>query len=76
MNAPLFWKSLGVQALVVAVPFAILAVLLDREFFEDYGSAVGPVVWLACSIVTARILAMPVGYTLFSAVAAEWPERS
>ena len=69
MNARLFWKSLVVQAVAVAIPFAILGVALDRDFFEDWGWAVGPVVWLACSVVTARVLALPLGYVLFSAVA-------
>jgi hypothetical protein len=69
VNARLFWKSLAVQAIVVAIPFAALGLALDESFFEDWGWAVGPVVWLACSLVTARILALPVGYVLFSAVA-------
>ncbi|MEA2402097.1 MAG: hypothetical protein QOK00_2500 [Thermoleophilaceae bacterium] len=69
MNARLFWKSLAVQAVLVAIPFALLGVALDRAFFEDWGWLVGPVVWLACSLGTARILTLPVGYVLFSAVA-------
>jgi len=69
VNARLFWKSLVVQAIVVAIPFAILGLTLDESFFEDWGWAAGPVVWLACSIVTARILSLPLGYVLFSAVA-------
>ncbi|HZM26202.1 MAG TPA: hypothetical protein VFB89_02500 [Gemmatimonadales bacterium] len=69
MNARLFWKSLLVQAVAVAIPFAILGIALDRDFFEDWGWAVGPAVWLLCSVVTARVLALPLGYVLFSAVA-------
>jgi hypothetical protein len=69
VNARLFWKSLVVQAVAVAIPFAILGLALDRDFFEDWGWAVGPVVWLACSVVTARVVALPLGYVLFSAVA-------
>jgi hypothetical protein len=69
VNARLFWKSLVVQAVAVAIPFAILGLALDRDFFEDWGWAVGPVVWLACSVVTARVLALPLGYVLFSAMA-------
>ena len=69
MNARLFWKALVVQAVVVAIPFAALGLALSDDFFEDYGWAVGPVVWLACSVITARILAMPLAYVLFSAVA-------
>jgi len=69
VNARLFWKSLLVQAVAVAIPFAILGIALDRDFFEDWGWAVGPAVWLLCSVVTARVLALPLGYVLFSAVA-------
>jgi hypothetical protein len=69
LNARLFWKALVVQAIVVAIPFAILAVALDEDFFEDWGWLAGPVVWLACSAVTARILSLPLAYALFSAVA-------
>jgi hypothetical protein len=69
LNARLFWKTLVVQAVVVAIPFAILGLALDDNFFEDWGWLVGPVIWLACSAVTGRILALPLAYVLFSAVA-------
>jgi hypothetical protein len=69
VNARLFWKSLAVQAVVIAIPFAILALTLDESFFKTWGWAVGPAIWLACSLVSARILAIPRGYVLFSAVA-------
>jgi hypothetical protein len=69
VNVRLFWKSLVVQAIAVAIPFAILALTLDESFFEDWGWLTGPVVWLACSAATARVLSLPVGYALFSAVA-------
>jgi hypothetical protein len=69
VNVRLFWMSLVVQAIVVAIPFAILGLTLDESFFEDWGWVAGPVVWLVCSVVTARILRLPLGYVLFSAVA-------
>ena len=69
MNARLFWKALLVQLIVVAIPFAILGVTLDHDFFEDWGWLVGPIVWLACSAVTGRILSLPLVYVAFSAVA-------
>jgi hypothetical protein len=65
----LFWKSLAVQAGVLAVPFVALGLALDDSFFEDWGWIAGPTVWLAASLVTARIMSMPTGYVLFSAVA-------
>jgi len=69
VNARLFWKALAVQAVVVAIPFAILGLALSENFFEDWGWLVGPAVWLACSLITARILDIPRAYVLFSAVA-------
>jgi hypothetical protein len=69
LNARLFWKALVVQAVVVAIPFVLLGLALDDDFFEDWGWLVGPIVWLACSAVTGRILALPLAYTLFSALA-------
>lgn len=69
MNARLFWKALVVQAVVVGIPFAILGLALSENFFEDWGWVVGPVVWLAGSVVTGRILDLPLAYVLFAAVA-------
>jgi hypothetical protein len=69
VNVRLFWKSLVVQAVAVAVPFVLLGLVLDESFFEDWGWLAGPAVWLACAAVTARILSLPAGYALFSAVA-------
>jgi hypothetical protein len=71
VDSRLFWKSLLVQAAFVGVLFAILIALpLGDDFFEDYGRITGPVAWLACSVLTARVLVIPVGYALFSAIAA------
>jgi hypothetical protein len=69
VNVRLFWLSLVVQGVVLAVPFVVLALTLDESFFEDWGWIAGPTVWLTCSVVTARILSLPLGYVLFSAVA-------
>lgn len=69
MNQGLFWRALLVQALIVGALFAALALALDREFFKDYGFAVGPLSWLGCSLITARVLSLPVGLVAFSALA-------
>ncbi len=59
------------QAVLVGVLFAILVALpLGDDFFEDYGFVVGPLAWLTCSAASARLLSIPLGYVLFSAVAA------
>jgi len=66
----LFLRSLAVQALVIGLVFAVLAALpLGDDFFEDYGLIAGPIAWIACSLVTARVLSLPVGLALFAALA-------
>jgi hypothetical protein len=47
----------------------LVALPLDDDFFEDYGWITGPVAWLACAFVTARLIAVPLSYVMFSAVA-------
>ena len=70
MDKRLFLLSLAVQALAVGVAFALLAALpLGDDFFEDYGWVTGPVAWIACSVVTARVISVPLGLVLFAALA-------
>ncbi len=70
MDRGLFLRSLAVQALAVAAVFAVLVALpLGGDFFEDYGIVTGPVAWVACSAVTARLLSLPIGLALFAALA-------
>jgi RsiW-degrading membrane proteinase PrsW (M82 family) len=70
VESRLFWKSLIVQTALVGVLFAILVALpLGEDFFEDYGWITGPVAWFGCSVLTARVLGMPAGYVVFSAIA-------
>ena len=69
MNARDFWRAAAVQLVVVAIPFAILGLTVSHNFFEDYGWAVGPVLWIACSLISGRLLGLPLQYTLFCAAA-------
>ena len=70
MNQGLFWRSLLVQALTVGALFGLLLLLpIDKEFFRDYGFAVGPLAWAGCSLLTARLLSLPPGLALFAALA-------
>ncbi|HKP90461.1 MAG TPA: hypothetical protein VJT75_10870 [Thermoleophilaceae bacterium] len=69
MNSGRFWRAALIQLIVVAIPFAILALTVSEDFFEDYGYAVGPAVWLVCSLVTGRILRLPLLFSLFCAAA-------
>ena len=66
----LFWSALLLQAAAVAAVSGLLIALpLSDDFFEDAGFAIGPLVWLVCSLVTARLLSLPVGLAIFAALA-------
>lgn len=69
MDTRVFWKALLVQGLAVGALFGLLAVLVSDDFFEDYGWVVGPLAWLGCSLLTARVLSLPTSIALFSALA-------
>ena len=70
MSSRLFWLSLVVQAAAVgALSGALIALPLSDDFFKDWGFLVGPLAWIACSLITARVLSLPAGYVLFAALA-------
>src|SRR5436190_19546271 len=69
VNSSRFWRAAATQLVVVSVPFAILAVALPHSFFDDWGYVVGPVLWAGCSLVTGRLLGLPLGFTCFCAAA-------
>ncbi len=70
MDRGLFLRSLAVQTVLVLILFGMLLALpLPDDFFKDYGWATGPVAWIVCSILTARILSLPAGLALFAALA-------
>jgi hypothetical protein len=64
-----FWRAAAIQGVLVGGLFVVLALALDKEFFEDYGVIVGPLIWIGCSLITGRVLHLPVTFTLFCALA-------
>jgi hypothetical protein len=70
VDSGLFWRALVVQALAIAVLSGVLIALpLSDDFFDDFGIVVGPLAWILCSIVTARVLSLPLSVALFAAAA-------
>ena len=69
MNSERFWRACAIQGVLVGVLFIALAIAVDKEFFEDYGLIVGPLIWVGCSLITGRILKLPLGFVLFCALA-------
>jgi hypothetical protein len=62
-----------VQALAVAVLSIALAVALPHSFFEDWGWLAGPAAWMACALITARAVRLPIVGTLVGAALAGLP---
>jgi hypothetical protein len=69
VDTRLFWRAAAVQGALVGVLFVLLALALSDDFFEDWGIVAGPLVWIACSLVSGRILGLPVSFALFCAAA-------
>ena len=61
-------KALVVQLVLVAVLAVILAIALPKSFFREWGWLSGPIAWLGCAAVTARIVRLPVTGTMVGAV--------
>lgn len=70
MDFPTLWRAALVQLASVGLLFVILALALPHHFFDDWGWLVGPVVWMLCASLTARVLSLPLGPTLTGAVLA------
>jgi hypothetical protein len=65
-----FWRVAVVQLAAVAVLFLLLAVTVSHGFFVDWGWLVGPLIWLGCAWITARVVGLVVPPTLLRAVGA------
>jgi hypothetical protein len=73
MDTSTLWRSAIVQLVAVAVLSIILAILLPHSFFDTWGWVTGPVAWLACAALTARVLDLPLGNTMLGALVAGIP---
>ncbi len=60
IDRPRAIRATVLMAVVLAPIFVLLAVTLDKAFFEDWGWLAGPGVWLACGLlVGVGILKLP-----------------
>jgi len=73
MDRSVLWRAALVQALAVAVVSIALAIALPHSFFEDWGWLAGPGAWMACALVTARVVGLPIAGTLVGAALAGVP---
>jgi hypothetical protein len=73
MSRSILLRSAILQTLLVGVLSVLLAVALGASFFTHWGWIVGPLAWIACSLATARVLALPRRRTLVGAALAGLP---
>jgi hypothetical protein len=73
MDTAILWRAALVQLAAVAVLSLALGLALPHSFFEDYGWISGPVAWIVCAAITARVLRLPTGPTMLGAVLAGLP---
>ena len=73
VNRSILIRAAIAQTVLVGVLSAILAFALGTHFFTHWGWIVGPLAWIACSLATARLLALATRRTLLGAVLAGLP---
>ena len=65
----MFRRAAAAQAVAVTALFALLVLApLPDDFFRDFGAMVGPLAWIACSLVSARLLSLPAPFALLCAL--------
>jgi|SRR5690242_8719991 hypothetical protein len=60
MDRSVAWRAALLQGVCVAVVAIVLAVTLDKAFFEDWGWLAGPGAWAGCALVCAAVLRLDV----------------
>lgn len=73
MDTSILWRSALVQVVSVGLLFVILALALPKSFFEEWGWLTGPVAWLGCAAITARVVKLDLNDTLLGALLAGLP---
>ena len=70
MRFEVFWRVAVVQLVAVALLSILLALIFSHGFFVSWGWLVGPLLWLGCAWLTARIVGLDPQATLIRAVIA------
>jgi hypothetical protein len=59
VDSAILWRVAVVQVAAVAVLSLLLALVFSRGFFESWGWLVGPLAWMLCAWLTARVVGLP-----------------
>jgi hypothetical protein len=73
VDSEILWRVAVVQVVAVTVLSLLLGLLLPHSFFEGWGWLVGPLAWLVCAWITARVVGLPEAPVLVRAALAGIP---
>ncbi len=73
MDSAILWRVAVVQVVAVAVLSVLLALVFSHGFFTSWGWLVGPLAWMLCAWVTARVVGLPEAPVLLRAALAGIP---
>jgi hypothetical protein len=70
LDSAILWRVAVVQAAAVALLSVLLALVFSHGFFASWGWLVGPLAWLGCAWLTARVVGLSEPPVLVRAVGA------
>jgi hypothetical protein len=73
VDSAILWRVAVVQVAAVALLSLLLGLVLSHGFFESWGWLVGPLAWMLCAWVTARVVGLPETPVLIRAAIAGIP---
>jgi hypothetical protein len=73
VDSAILWRVAVVQVAAVTVLSLLLALVFSHGFFEDWGWLVGPLAWMLCAWLTARVVGLPESPVLVRAALAGIP---
>jgi hypothetical protein len=73
MDRSVAWRAALLQGVCIAVVAVVLALALDKAFFEDWGWLAGPGAWALCALVCAAVLRLPALMVLVGAALSGLP---
>lgn len=73
MDSAILWRVAVVQVVAVALLSILLGLIFSHGFFESWGWLVGPLAWMLCAWLTARVVGLPEAPVLLRAALAGIP---
>jgi hypothetical protein len=73
VDSAILWRVALLQVASVGVLSLLLGLVFSHGFFETWGWLVGPLSWLLCAWITARVVGLPEAPVLLRGVLAGIP---